>query len=96
VGGLAAAGDKVTYTWSAAIFATQYDVVRGLMAALPVGPGGDDEVCFADRVDATFVDTTIPALGTAFWYLVRGENACGVGTYGTQSNGTLRTTLTCP
>jgi hypothetical protein len=96
VGGLVAAADKVTYSWSAALFATQYDVVRGLIASLPVGPGGGDEVCFADRVDATLVDATVPAVGNALWYLVRGENACGLGTYGAQSNGVLRTTTTCP
>jgi hypothetical protein len=96
VGGLAAAADKATYTWPAALFATQYDVVRGLMAALPVGPGGGDEVCFDDRAEAWLVDATIPVVGNAFWYLVRGENACGLGTYGTWSDGTLRTTTTCP
>jgi len=96
VGGLAAAADKATFTWSGALSANQYDVLRGSTAALPVGPGGGDEVCFADRVGTTIVDATIPLVGNAFWYVVRGENACGPGTYGTRSTGTPRTTTTCP
>ena len=41
-----------------------------------------------------------PAAGQAFWYLVRGRNACGTGTYGYgATNGiptTERVTQTCP
>jgi hypothetical protein len=43
-----AAADKMTYTWTAVPSATRYDVVRGDLSALPVGPGGGDEVCFDD------------------------------------------------
>jgi hypothetical protein len=42
------------------------------------------------------VDAAIPAPGGGFWYLSRGENACGNGTYGTQSNASPRVTTTCP
>jgi hypothetical protein len=95
-----AAADKTTYSWSAAAFATQYDVLRGSTGALPVGPGGGDESltpCFGSVVGTTLTDTALPAAGTGYWYLSRGENACGIGTYGTQSNGTPRiTTTTCP
>jgi uncharacterized repeat protein (TIGR01451 family) len=93
---VSAEADKVTFTWSAALYATTYDVVRGLTSALPVGPGGDDEVCFNNLTGATFADATVPALDTAFWYLARGDNACGIGSYGQQRDGTPRITTTCP
>lgn len=43
---LAIVADKATYSWPAATHATRYDVVRGSTGAFPIGPGGDDEVCF--------------------------------------------------
>ena len=91
-----AAADKTTYSWSAATFATKYDVVRGATNALPVGPGGGDEVCFDNLPGTSLVDAAVPSSGQAFWYLSRGENTCGIGTYGTQSNGSPRITATCP
>ncbi len=93
---LSTAADKATYSWSAAAFATRYDVVRGDTGALPVGPGGGDEVCFDNLTGTSMVDPTLPAPGTGFWYLSRGENACGIGTFGNQSSGSPRTTTTCP
>lgn len=90
------ASNLSTFTWAAATFATQYDVVRGGLGALPVGPGGGDEVCFDDLPGPSVSDRTIPALGTGFWYISRGENACGIGLYGFQSNGTSVNTATCP
>ncbi len=91
-----AAADKATYSWSAATYATQYDVVRGSTGALPVGPGGGDEVCFDNLAGTTLNDPAIPAPGKGFWYLSRGENICGIGTFGDQSDGSPRTTTTCP
>jgi hypothetical protein len=89
-----ASNDKATYTWSVAAFATRYDVVRGSLAAFPVGPGNGDELCFDDLSGTTLVDGTTPAPGTGFWYLSRGENSCGIGTYGDATGGP-RTTTTC-
>ena len=91
-----AAADKVTFTWSATLYATTYDAVRGLTSALAVGPGAGDEVCFHSLVGAALIDATVPASGTAFWYLARGVNSCGVGSFGQQSDGTPRITTTCP
>jgi hypothetical protein len=90
------AADKTTYTWSAVAGATTYDVVRGAIDALPVGPSGGDEVCLDDLPEPSLVDPAVPAAGTGFWYLSRGENACASGSFGQQSNGILRTTATCP
>ena len=93
---LSVAADKVTYAWSAVPSATRYDVVRGSIGALPVGPGGGDELCFGDLADPSLVDPALPAADSGFWYLSRGESACGNGTYGQQSGGAPRITATCP
>jgi len=90
------AANKTTYNWSAAATSTRYDVVRGSTAAFPVGPGAGDEVCFGNLLVTSVTDAQVPSAGTGYWYLSRGENTCGNGTYGTRSNGTPRTTTTCP
>ena len=94
------AANKTTYSWSATPFARRYDVVRGSTGALPVGPGGADEVCFDNLTVPTLTDAAVPAVGSGFWYLSRAENACGTGTYGTQGvhgvPGAPRATATCP
>ena len=91
-----AAADKATFSWSTATYAAQYDVLRGSTSAFPVGPGGGDESCFDNLAAPSVSDTSIPAPSAGFWYLARGENACGIGTFGTRSNGSGRTTTTCP
>lgn len=93
---LAVASDKQTLTWSAVPGAARYDVVRGSLAALPVGPAGGDETCFNDLASPTVVDASAPPVGTGFWYLVRGQSTCGTGTWGTTSAGGPRLTASCP
>ena len=93
---LAAAADKTTFNWSAAPSATRYDVVRGAVLALPVGPGEGDEVCFGNLAGTTLTDATVPEPGTGFFYLSRGENACAIGAFGSSSDGSPRVTTTCP
>ena len=91
---------KTTYSYDALPRLVRSDWVRGVVSALPVGPGAGDESCFGDQPGLTFTDATLPSPGAGFWYLVRGENACGNGTYGTQgvngSPGVTRVTSTCP
>jgi len=82
---------KAQMTFTAALHATRYDAVRGLLAALPFGPGGGDETCFADLPGSPLVDAATPAAGSGFFYVVRGDNACGAGGY---DHG--RSTTTCP
>ncbi len=94
--GVVVAADKQTYSWTATPGATRYDVLRGSLSALPVGPGGGDEVCFDNLGAPSVVDGAIPPPGTGRFYLSRGENACADGTYGNQSNGSPRTSTTCP
>lgn len=75
---------------------TVYDVLRGLVAELPVG-SGQAEVCHeAGSEDTSSADSDPLPAGSCFWYVVRGRNACGPGTYGAASNGEERTSGACP
>jgi hypothetical protein len=72
-----------------------YDVIRGLVAELPVG-GGASETCLAtDLAEETVSDSSAPATGACFYYLVRARNTCGVGTDGETSGGAPRTSDAC-
>jgi len=100
VTGVAIAADNATISWTSAApgagSSTAHDVARGDAGQFPVG-GGIAETCLAPAIPGTStVDATAPATRRAFWYLVRGTNSCGPGTYGTRSNGTPRTTAVCP
>ncbi len=97
--------DKQTISWVANPPATSYDVVRGTLASFPVGPGGAPESCLGNNLAAaTVTDGTTPATGTAgYFYVVRGDNSCGLGNYGKTHtnpgpalNGAARSTTTCP
>lgn len=96
VSGVQAGIDKTSYSWAPLSGATSYDAVRGSIAGLPVGPGGGDESCLGNSSATTLQDSTLPPAGAGFWYLARGVNACATGTYGARSDGTARTTQTCP
>jgi hypothetical protein len=90
-----------TISWNAAIGSTSSGVLRGLVSALPVGPGGGDEVCLQDGVAGTStIDAQDPDPGAAFWYLVQGANDCGKGPYGFQMQDGVatvpRVSATCP
>ena len=94
-------GTDANLGWTAASNSTTSDVLRGLLSALPVGPGGGDETCFSGIVGTSVTDSSVPAAGTGYWYLVRGHNTCaGAGTYGTQgvngNPGAPRVSTTCP
>ena len=70
--------------------------MRGLVSQLPVG-NKPAETCLAPQNGATqFTDTTPLSVGAAYYYLVRGRNVCGIGTYGTTSGGAPRNTTACP
>jgi hypothetical protein len=98
---LSRSGPDAVLEWNLAPNATSSDVLRGVLRNLPVGPGGADERCLLhDTVARTLTDPDPPAPGEAFWYLVRGENLCGSGTYGFETlNGVAaapRVSATCP
>jgi hypothetical protein len=72
-----------------------HDVARGRIDELPVG-SGVAETCFASVQGGSTPVFWPPPSRTGYWYLVRGRNDCGAGTYGDQSDGTERTTNVCP
>jgi len=72
-----------------------HDIARGLLDELPVGSGAA-ETCLVSEPGNTTTDIDPPDPGTGHWYLVRGRNDCGTGTYGQQSDTTERITSVCP
>jgi len=97
--------DPDTLAWTslaaAAGPATTYDVARGPLADLHGGqPPGDEfagAACFLNAAAAlTADDAEIPAVGAGFYYLVRGDNLCGIGSWGRNSAGVERVLLACP
>jgi len=72
---------------------TTYEILRGSIHQLPVGTGVD-EVC-GFTVSTHLVDDEFPAVGTGFYYLLRGSNSCATGTFGTTSLGDERLTAAC-
>ena len=74
----------VSITWSSNLTATSSDVVRGGLAALLAAHGNfalAGDVCHPAIVSGTFQDATLPGAGDGFWYLVRGVNCGGHGTF---------------
>ena len=99
IGNLGWLADGLTLAWDSDAVnsgtGTTYDLVRGDLAGLPVGNAA--EVCLdADVGSTSSQDLATPSSGFGFYYLVRGENACGSGGYGTDSFGNPRTTTACP
>jgi hypothetical protein len=92
--------DATTLHWDSAAPAagvgTVHQVLRGVLSQLPVGSGVSETCVATGEAGTGYGDATLPAPGTGFWYLVRGKNSCGLGTYGTRSNGTPRTSAACP
>ena len=100
VDGVAFGEDDSSLVWDSlaatAGDATTYEVLRGDLTELPVGLG-PGEVCLESGITEpglNVMDEPVP--GSGYWYLVRGTNACAVGPYGQQSDGTPRETTTCP
>ncbi|HJQ99253.1 MAG TPA: hypothetical protein VJ826_13150, partial [Candidatus Polarisedimenticolaceae bacterium] len=90
---------KTAFSWSAAAtYAnTSYNVLRGDLDKLPVGPGADETCVVPATSLTTGSDTGTPTLGKGFWYLVRETvTGCGVGTYGFRTAGTERISTACP
>ena len=87
------AADKVTLTWQSAApgagSGTVHDVLRGLLSELPVGSGPSETSLPPGGFGSSATDAATPGAGQGFWYLVRGRNECGAGTYGTSSAGEM-------
>ena len=103
IAGMAIGPDRSAISWSPVVNAgpgVVYDVVRGVVAEFPAG-GGPAETCVATGVASTTIsDAATPAAQSSFWYLTRGRNACGTGTYGYAENhgvpGAERILNVCP
>ena len=93
-------GGSSTVSWSMPTGGTRSDLLRGLLSAFPVGPGGADETCFDNLPGLSMGDPNVPPPGDGYWYLVRAESICGNGSWGYQeSHGVVtypRATATCP
>lgn len=92
------AADEMTWSTEAprSGSGTVYDVVRGWIGELPVRSGGPGETCAVLATPATGLPAdSSPAPGVGYYYVVRGKNACGVGTYGFASGPIERTSVAC-
>ena len=92
--------DATTLTWCSAVpstgTSTLHDITRGALGQFPVGTGAS-ELCLGSGVSASMTtDPLMPGAGGGFWYLVRGRNGCGAGTYGFASSNVERLTSICP
>jgi hypothetical protein len=88
-----------TLSWTSSAFhagpATVHDVVRGSLSRLD--PGTTKGKCFAsDVADPWAADPATPPQRDGYWYLVRGRNGCGPGSYGVASDGVARDPKKCP
>ena len=100
--------DADTLTWTSIAFdtgpGTVYDVVRGPISDLHGGqPAGQElagMICRFNNASDTpapvIVDTDLPPLGDGYFYFIRGDNVCGMGSYGQDSTGNERVVVACP
>ena len=98
VGILDVLADGATVTWEAINPSPgptcMYDMIRGPIKGLPVTAGSS--VCMdAGMYGTSCPDVEVPTPGEAWYYLVRGRNACGGGTYGFASGGGERIPAVC-
>jgi hypothetical protein len=72
-------------SWSPITGANGYDVVRGSLGILASSHGNfalATAACLGNDLTSTSVsDPAVPATGQGTWYLVRGENCAGPGTF---------------
>jgi hypothetical protein len=99
VAGVSVTGQAGTIlTWTALPGSVVYDVDSSTLSNLrSVGTSGAG--CLANNVaSATYTDNRAnPAAGDGYYYLIRAQDSCGTGTFGTNSAGTPRLpTAGCP
>jgi hypothetical protein len=75
----------VLLSWTAVSGATSYDIVRGGLSALRSSNGNFQtatQACVADNTPGpSFTASGTPGAGDGYWFLVRGGNCGGAGTY---------------
>jgi hypothetical protein len=83
-----------TVSWDAIPGASGYDLLRG---SLGTGPFVYNHACFlGGLVSPSTTDGAIPGVGSGFYYLARGFNACGGGVLGFSSSASPRPNPSCP
>jgi len=75
---------------------TRYELMRGKATELPVGSGASESCTDSGLAATVATDIDEPAAAAAFYYLVRGSNACDAGTYGFDSGSNERVSSVCP
>jgi hypothetical protein len=86
-------GAATHLSWTAQSQAPRYDVVGGALAELRSAQGSGGAACLGDDAPLSAWDDSVrpdPAVGQGYYYLVRGQNVCGTGTYGFASSGIER------
>ena len=86
-------------TWLTAGTTVLYDVARGLRSDLLTDGGTDAAVCVAANLGLLQFDDVDPdpVAGEMLYYILRGQNVCGVGSYGFVSGAPERLpTVPCP
>jgi len=82
---VAKSGADAELSWAVLAGATGYDVVSGDLATLRSSGGNfatATSACLSDNLTTTaLTDSSTPAEGQGVWFLVRGENCGGKGTY---------------
>ena len=85
--------DETSFTWTTT--GDTYDVARGAIGEWPTGSGASETCHDTGLAVASSSDASVPAVDSGFWYLVRGVNACGPGSYGNNSQ-FVRNLEICP
>jgi hypothetical protein len=88
----AGTGDSCTVTWrdqdEESGSGTHYDVAGGSLSTLLLDADHSGADCVEPNTDLTvFTDDRVPDADDGFYYLVRGDNVCGAGTYGADDAG---------
>jgi hypothetical protein len=92
-GVLLAKGATTTVSWAALPGGTtSYDVSGGDLTLLLSNGSATDASCLQSGVAGlSFSDSRPdPSEGTGYYYLIRGQNVCGLGTYGVATGGAER------
>ena len=92
--------NKTTLSWeSEALYAgsgIRYDLLAGDLSEVGNYGAHSGDRCVSDDIAATnATDQVVPAPGTGFFYLVRGNNGCGAGRYQTGIGGVDRAATAC-
>ncbi len=100
-----AGGSNVLLSWTALSGATSYDVVQGGLSALLSTNGNFQsatQACIATTTGTSFTTGGTPSAEDGYWFLVRGHNCGGAGTYddvtqvGSRDAGIIASGNDCP